>query len=170
MPIFKATFRPQVTLLSAYYDHRPTIDPVGPPWVSQRTPRVRVLSIVKYKKEELVKKCARDLKPKTFAAGTFPITCRLVWEEEEGEVVEELAEVEVVVLEEGGEQYVATFISCFPSNTTTEERGAPKEVILATTEKEVSLIVSTSSTIIITITNPANTIVTIVTIVPTMAR
>ena len=117
-----------------------------------------------------MKKCARDLKPKTFAAGTFPITCRLVWEEEEGEVVEELAEVEVVVLEEGGEQYVATFISCFPSNTTTEERGAPKEVILATTEKEVSLIVSTSSTIIITITITANTIVTIVTIVPTMAR
>ena len=142
---------------------------MGPPWVSQRTPRVRVLSIVKYKKEALVKKCARDLKPKTFAAGTFPITCRLVWEEE-GEVVEELAEMEVVVLEEGGEQYVATFISCFPSNTTTEERGAPKEVILATTEKEVSLIISTSSTIIITITITANTIVTIVTIVPTMAR
>ena len=142
---------------------------MGPPWVSQRTPRVRVLSIVKYKREALVKKCARDLKPKTFAAGTFPITCRLVWEEE-GEVVEELAEMEVVVLEEGGEQYVATFISCFPSNTTTEERGAPKEVILATTEKEVSLIISTSSTIIITITITANTIVTIVTIVPTMAR
>ena len=131
-----------MTVLSAYYDHRPTIDPVGPPWVTQRNPRVRVLAIVKYKKEELVKKCARDMKPKTFAAGTFPITCRLVWkQEEEGEVLEELAELEVVVLEEGGEQYVATFISCFPA---TEGKGAPNEVVLATPEREVRLPVEKS--------------------------
>ena len=124
-----------MTVLSAYYDLRPTIDPVGPPWVPHRTPRVRVLAIVKYKTEALVKKSARDMKPKTFAAGTFPITCRLVWKEDE-EVVEELAESEAVVLEEGGEQYVATFISCFP---TTKEKGAPMEVVLATPEREVRL-------------------------------
>ena len=126
----------QVTVLSAYYDHRPTIDPVGPPWVAHRTPRVRVLAIVKYKKEALVKKSARDMKPKTFAAGTFPITCRLVWKEEEEEVLEEVADLEAVVLEEGGEQYVATFISCFPP---TEGKGAPTEVVLATQEREVRL-------------------------------
>ena len=96
-----------------------------------------MLAIVKYKTEALVKKSARDMKPKTFAAGTFPITCRLVWkEDEEGEVVEELAESEAVVLEEGGEQYVATFISCFPA---TKEKGAPMEVVLATPEREVRL-------------------------------
>ena len=124
-----------MTVLSAYYDIRPTIDPVGPPWVPHRNPRVRVLAIVKYKTEALVKKSARDMKPKSFAAGTFPITCRLVWKEDE-EVVEELAESEAVVLEEGGEQYVATFISCFP---TTKEKGAPTEVVLATPEREVRL-------------------------------
>ena len=126
-----------MTVLSAYYDQRPTIDPVGPPWVDQRTPRVRVLAIVKYKKENLVKKSARDMKPKTFAAGTFPIMCRLVWKEEDGELLEELTELEVVVLEEGGEEYVGTFISCFPNDN--REKGKPTEVVLATPEREVRL-------------------------------
>ena len=110
---------------------------MGPPWVDQRTPRVRVLAIVKYKKENLVKKSARDMKPKTFAAGTFPIMCRLVWKEEDGELLEELTELEVVVLEEGGEEYVGTFISCFPNDN--REKGKPTEVVLATPEREVRL-------------------------------
>ena len=75
-----------------------------------------------------MRKSIRDLSPKTYAPDSFDVKCQVIFQD--GPPGEERKTPEVVIFDERGEEYAATFLNC-PIGSENRKR-VPTEVNLQT--------------------------------------
>ena len=76
----------------------------------------------------MVRKSIRDLSPKTYAPDSFDVKCQVIFQD--GPPGEERKTPEVVIFDERGEEFAATFLNC-PIGSENRKR-VPTEVNLQT--------------------------------------
>ena len=65
---------------------------------------------VRHKKDKLVRLSPRELWPKLYSEGAFPVSCEV--RDGAGDLVTSGTSPEVIIFDERGEEFASTFINC----------------------------------------------------------
>lgn len=112
----------EIYVLSAYYEARPV----------ENAPFVRIVTISKYKEEKLVRKSIREFSPKSYGADAFDVKCKVIFED--GSVGADWKSPEIVIFDERGELFAATYINC-PIGSD----DIPKQVLLSSADNSIKI-------------------------------